>query len=149
MEVIALIVVCYFVYWWLKQEKKWDQKRKQDEIERFKRGEEASRQFLRDQRNQEIADDARKRQKEAVRKQKEEADKAISAIENFESKIVEVSACTVTTALALCEQILKIANSFDEDLQVKMLRPAANFEELFHSLEYNYLTNLPVAVPTL
>ena len=77
MEVIALIVVCYFVYWWLKQEKKWDQKRKQDEIERFKRGEEASRQFLRDQRNQEIADDARKRQKEAVRKQKEEADKAI------------------------------------------------------------------------
>ena len=77
MEVIALIVVCYFVYWWLKQEKKWDQKRKQDEIERFKRGEEASRQFLRDQRNQERADDARKRQKEAVRKQKEEADKAI------------------------------------------------------------------------
>ena len=40
-------------------------------------------------------------------------------------------------------------DSFDEDLQVKMLRSASNFEELFHSLEYNYLTNLPVAVPTL
>jgi len=77
MEVIALIVVCYFAYWMFKQEKKWDQKRKQDEIERLKRGEEASRQFLQDQRNQERADDARKRQKEAVRKQKEEADKAI------------------------------------------------------------------------
>ena len=79
----------------------------------------------------------------------EQADKAILAIENFELKIVEVSACTVTTALALCEQILKIANSFDEDLQVKMLRPASNFEELFHSLEYNYLSNLPVGVATL
>ena len=79
----------------------------------------------------------------------EQADQAMLAIENFESKIVEVSACSVRTALALCEQTLKIANSFDEDLQVKMLRPAANFEELFHSLEYNYLTNLPVAVTTL
>lgn len=79
----------------------------------------------------------------------EQADKAMLAIENFELKIVEVSACSVRTALALCEQTLKIANCFDEDLQVKMLRPATNFEELFHSLEYNYLTNLPVAVPTL
>mgnify|MGYP000044052380 FL=1 len=79
----------------------------------------------------------------------EQADKAIFVIENFESKIVEVSACSVRTALTLCEQTLKIANSFDEGLQVKMLRPASNFEELFHSLEYNYLTNLPVAVTTI
>ena len=79
----------------------------------------------------------------------EEAGKAMFAIENFESKIVEVSACTVRTALTLCEQTLKIANSFDEDLQVKMLRPASNFDELFLSLEYNYLTNLPMAATNL
>ena len=74
---------------------------------------------------------------------------AIESLEKFESKLVEVSACSVTTAIVLCEETLKLSNSFDEDLQLDMLRPASNFDEFFNSLEYNYLTNLPMAVSVL
>ena len=74
---------------------------------------------------------------------------AIESLEKFESKLVEVSACSVTTAIVLCEVTLKLANSLDEDLQLDMLRPASNFNEFFNSLEYNYLSNLPVTMETL
>ena len=74
---------------------------------------------------------------------------AIESLEKFESKLVEVSACSVTTAIVLCEVTLKLSNSLDENLQLDMLRPASNFDELFNSLEYNYLSNLPVTMETL
>ena len=74
---------------------------------------------------------------------------AIESLEKFESRLVEVSACSVTTAIVLCEETLKFSNSFDENFQLDMLRPASNFDELFNSLEYNYLSNLPVAMVTL
>jgi len=79
----------------------------------------------------------------------EEINEAIRSIEKFESRLVEVSACSVTTAIILCEQTLKLSGSFQDDLQLDMLRPASNFDEFFNSLEYNYLSNLPVSMVTL
>jgi hypothetical protein len=61
---------------------------------------------------------------------------AIESLEKFESKLVEVSACSVTTAIVLCEETLKLSNSFDENFQLDILRPASNFDEFFNSLEY-------------
>jgi hypothetical protein len=76
MDVIALIVVCFFVYWWFKQEKKWDEKAKEDKKRKHMEYEKFEHPIVAERKREE-AERSRKRKKEAIRKQKEESDQAI------------------------------------------------------------------------
>ena len=76
MDVIALIVVCFFVYWWFKQEKKWDEKAKEDKKRKHMEYEKFEHPIVA-QRKREEAERSRKRKKEAIRKQKEDSDREI------------------------------------------------------------------------
>ena len=75
--IVGLFIFFFGMHFWFKLEKKWDQKRRDKENERIKTREESYQKYIQDQQNQERADAARERKKEAIRKQKEESDKSI------------------------------------------------------------------------